>query len=325
MSAEFNFSVLSSELVRAVRGKRSQARVNLKLGHSFNRMYRWESGQQSISWMDFVQLCEVCKIDLAGILRKHFGFSAPLKNYGALVKILMGEQSGQQMASSLGVSSYVVRSWRSERTVPSLEKILLLIHVSMMIIPEFCAEFSVAEPLPSLRAIVKQRQEVKKLLYQYPWIEPAIVSLSLDVYLRQKGHPPGFLQERVGITHAQEEMMFAELLRLGVVEKKQGKYSVLLPHIDTRGNLQGSSQIRSYWLEKTKKFVDALTALPKHTTIGYFVMPVSLEAQEKIRMAYYEFCNSVIAIVKADTKPKEKVEILCCQLLDLSELSEQDR
>ena len=51
------FKKISIDLLKLIRGKRSQQQMNDRLGHSFNQSYRWEKGITKISWPGFVEYC----------------------------------------------------------------------------------------------------------------------------------------------------------------------------------------------------------------------------------------------------------------------------
>ena len=65
-SLDYNQLVL--ELVREIRGGKSQAWLNKRLGVQHNLSYRYESGYKKIYWDEFVTFTKVFKIDWQKIM-----------------------------------------------------------------------------------------------------------------------------------------------------------------------------------------------------------------------------------------------------------------
>jgi transcriptional regulator with XRE-family HTH domain len=63
-----NYDALTSELVRALRGRRSQGAINRKLGRSSNAVHAWEHGSRSPRASDFFKLGRLAGVDVAHVL-----------------------------------------------------------------------------------------------------------------------------------------------------------------------------------------------------------------------------------------------------------------
>ena len=317
-----DFDALSQDLLRSVRGKATQLKINRQLKTNYNRLYRLESGLQQITWLDFVKVCEACNVDLSNILAKHFGFSESPLHFGGLIKILVTNFARKDICAALKVSDYVLRSWANEKRTPPLTRMLELIDYTMEILPEFFLEFS--EKLPSvLEGAQQKKQEYKEFIYQYPWVQAGLAALELESYKKSKLHNGSVFRKASGLSIEDEKLFIRSLLQNGLIENQNGHYVSTMRSIDTRGSLKGSISMRKYWLGRIEKFLDSLKETPKLSINGYFTMALSADAQKKIREAYYEFCNTALRIAKEDKKPKDRIEILSLHLIDLSELNEE--
>lgn len=65
--------LLASELIRQLRGARSQGALNRRLGRSSNVAHAWERGARRPTASDFFKLARVARIDVARILADFAG------------------------------------------------------------------------------------------------------------------------------------------------------------------------------------------------------------------------------------------------------------
>lgn len=95
------YAEVARELVRAVRGKLSQAQLNRKLGYETNQLYRWEAGKRSISWVNFEKLTRACKVDLRKVLKREFGYSGSADDSASLLRHFVGQSSVSGFAKTM--------------------------------------------------------------------------------------------------------------------------------------------------------------------------------------------------------------------------------
>ena len=58
-----DFERIGSELIRALRGKRSQKSLSRRLGYTTNVLYSWEKGRSSPTATQFLEMAERCGHD----------------------------------------------------------------------------------------------------------------------------------------------------------------------------------------------------------------------------------------------------------------------
>src|ERR1051325_1235079 len=72
----FDYSLLGAELIRALRGKRSQAALSRRLGYKTNILYIWEAQKGAPTGAGFLQLAERVGVDVKAAL-VHFYRTPP--------------------------------------------------------------------------------------------------------------------------------------------------------------------------------------------------------------------------------------------------------
>src|SRR5687767_1463566 len=75
-----DYALLARELLRELRGRRSQRAISRRLGFESNVIYRWEAGRSTPSAADFFRLVELLKGASAGVVDRflHHKFELPV-------------------------------------------------------------------------------------------------------------------------------------------------------------------------------------------------------------------------------------------------------
>lgn len=103
-----DFHIISRELIRAIRGHRSQATLNARLGYKSNQVHRWESGSSRILWSDFVRFSGCCKISIESILRNEIGYNDDPQNGRKFFSYLIGHTKQAELASRLVIAASLI-------------------------------------------------------------------------------------------------------------------------------------------------------------------------------------------------------------------------
>lgn len=69
MPSQDPYVELSRQLLRAVRGRRSQVDLSRRIGYRSNMVYRWEAGECAPSAASFLALCQKQRVDVPGALK----------------------------------------------------------------------------------------------------------------------------------------------------------------------------------------------------------------------------------------------------------------
>src|SRR5688500_5257721 len=128
----FDAPLLVQQLVRALRGRRSQTALSRRLGYRSNVLYTWESGRREPAASELFRVVARTggspaeafasfRIDLSDLdLRTPAGITQ-------LIDRLRGDARIVDIAESCGVSRYTASRWLSGRTEPRASELVVLI------------------------------------------------------------------------------------------------------------------------------------------------------------------------------------------------------
>jgi transcriptional regulator with XRE-family HTH domain len=315
-----DIEAVRSQLLKSLRGDRSQNYLSRKLGYRFNQVYRWETGHTKIPWPSFVRLCQICKIDLGATLKNTLGFVEKPERCDLLVKNITAPASQSYMSKKVGVSRFVLSHWISGRTTPSLDDILRLVDKVTFALVEFVGGIAKIDTIPALRKDFEKREARKRILVRYPFLEAALACLELVDYQRLKKHQEGFISDRIGISLEEEKKLLSELKQVGTLLFKEGRFvfnESALENFDIRGDFQAVKGIKKYYIERaTNKLLKASENSRKDLFI-YYTFSVDEKAAAQINKEAVEFLKRVIEISEQRPKEPTQVRVLNMHFLDL--------
>lgn len=318
---EAGTTILERELVRSVRGALSQDQLSRRLGFSFNQVYQWEAGRTRISWADFARLARARKADLAPPLRDRLGYVGDLGDGAALARHLIGDLSAPEAARRIGVSAYVIRSWRTGRTQVLLGSILALLQRLQNFLPEFVGAIADVALIPSLRRELERRERQRRFFFDFPLGSAALHCLDLTELKAKPAYPDGFLARKLAVGLPEERAMLAEMLSSGVICRVGRHFKVLCRDLETSGDFADALRTRRFWLERLLKMMETLRERPEFTVFALTSYDVSKAGHARVKQAHFEFLTKVYEILASDLDPKERVIIQLFQMLDLEESS----
>ncbi len=304
------YSSLRRELLQIIRGHRSQAFINRRLGFKFNQIYRWESGYTAITWTDFLKLASVCHVDVESALRKVLLFEGNPRRSDLLIKHLIGETSVTRIASILGKSRFTVARWVKAQSEPTLDDMLSLFHLQALLLGELLGCLVPVEQLSSLDPQLKRQHLQKQLFYSDPRIGVAIRCFELKDYQELRQHQEGFISRKLGIDINDERELILKMNSAGMIKKLKGKYTVQLRRIDTSGHFIGNTKIKKYWTHVACNYLEKLKEPPRDALFGYHVFSASSRTRKEIQKAMAEFQAQVKALIGSDDQPAEELLVL---------------
>jgi transcriptional regulator with XRE-family HTH domain len=196
---------LSAELVRALRGRRSQPALSRRLGYASNAVYGWESGRRAPSAGTFFRLAALSGVDVTGALRRFSVAADPnaLQQRAGLarwLRALGGERSNSELARAVHADRTTVTRWLDGRTEPKLPELLRYVRATTQRLLEFLACFVDPASLASARATYADLVAQRRLAYELPDSHAVLRALELDAYRALPRHEPGFVAHRIGIS-----------------------------------------------------------------------------------------------------------------------------
>lgn len=309
-----NYEHASRELISALRGKRSQAVMNRRLGYRSNAIYTWETGRCHPAMSKFLVLLERVGVSPREWLSNFTRFDMPSNDdradlVRAFVLQLRGNLSIAELARLTGRSRYAVMRWfggKAELTLPQfLEVVEATTHRSLDLIA------ALVDPtlLPATAREFRKLRAAREVAYDSPWSHAVLRCLELQEYLALPEHEAGFVARRLGITLEQEEDCLARLAAAGQIRKRNRRWTFGKPTtVDTRSERDRDRELRAFWAR-----VSADRA--RQTRIlGYNLFAVSKADEDRIvelSRNYFEQVRSIVSV----SAPSERVLLLNLSLL----------
>src|SRR4051812_16353881 len=317
-----NYESLSSELLRALRGKRSQTAFSKRLGYRSNVAYAWESGRAWPTALDFFAILERSGRKLEPVLAAFFrlpaGASAKadlrsVHGIAAFLDDLRGQTAIVDLARAAKRSRFAVARWLKGEAEPRLPDFLRLVECASLRLLDFIATFIDPSTLPSAAKPWRELETARRAAYEMPWSHAVLRVIELPAYRLLSAHEPQFIAERLRISREEVERCVSLLLETGQL-KKRGKR--LIPGaaltVDTRGDAARSRQAKVFW---TKVALERLEG-GADGTFSYNLFSVSRADLERIRELHRAYFRELRRIV-AESEPAECIALANVHLLEL--------
>jgi len=318
------------ELLRSLRGKRSQLALSRRLGYSFNQVGKWESGHTKIRWDEFVRLSGLCKSPLDQALTNHYKYKGTAANCDAIIKNLIGSERVSTIAKKTGFSRHSLAKWLKKSafpTVPEMFRLLLLYRGGDDHLVSFIGSLvSSIDELPSIAPEYRQRVKQIELSYQHPWLAAVKDCLSLQSYQRLEKHREGFVSRCLRISTAEEKMALDFLTEVGVLTFSKGKYQVTGKKLmfqenilDKEKDIEGNFRLREYWWSQALNHLISRPAWSS-LTFAFQTFTVSESAFRKIRALSVQYFSDVTKIIEEDEEPRTLLRVMNLCFFDPSGL-----
>jgi len=316
--------LLASELIRALRGTRSQGRLNRRLGRSSNVAHAWESGSRKPAASDFFKLASLARIDVSRVLSEfgddagHTGGSVEFSAHriaGWLGTLARG-RSHAELARAVQRDRNTVARWLAGSSEPRLPDLLRFVEATTQRGLDFVARFVDPSALPSLSAIWGDLERQRRLAYELPWAHAVLRVLELEDYARLPEHRRGFIAERIGIEVELEDECLQALAGAGQIQKRRKKWRVRrVLAVDTRDDPAGNLRLKQHWARVAGERLEH-GSLPRGSQYSYNLFAISDAGLEQIREAHLQYYERVRAIV-AECRQPTRLALVNIQLLPL--------
>lgn len=309
MHAELNFKELAQELLRSLRGTKSQAYVNKKLGFTGNQVYRWEKGLRHIDWSDFVKVCRVQNVDLLKIFQVHFGYKEKSVDGALLVQYFVGNLPMKEAVQTTGFSRSVLTKWMKGATSPQLHHILQLIEFPNQLLLNFLREVVGTYKFQSLEKYENHIQKLKDFYYAEPMLVGITAFLETSCFETKKEFVAAMAQT-FQTSEEHIEGLLKRMVQLGLLEDTKSVSRVKTRSTDTRGSFEGSVNLRKYWYRYTLRVLEKLQPQETNHLFPFVVFCVSEKADKQLREAHYQYLARLRAIAEEDTGDKTVVRAI---------------
>ncbi|HMI91776.1 MAG TPA: DUF4423 domain-containing protein, partial [Polyangiales bacterium] len=260
-SPDQDFEQIARELMRALRGKRSQPAMSRRLGFRTNVAYAWEAGRSYPTASGFLRAAQRCGVDVRRALEGFYRTPPPwLREQAsavsprAVAQLLSDLGAGRpivELAAAVGKSRFAIARFLRGDTEPRLPDFLRLVQGTTLRLLDFLAAFVDPARLPSVAEAARRLEASRRIAYEEPLTHAVLRVLELADYRALPAHVDGFIATRLAITLAAERRYLKLLRQSGQVELRAGR---LVPTevsaVDTRRDPEKAAALRRFWTQE---------------------------------------------------------------------------
>jgi transcriptional regulator with XRE-family HTH domain len=318
-----DYERLAAELLRALRGKRSQAAFARRLGCRGNAIYTWEAGRNFPTAARTFQAAKRSGIDGLAALQR-FYVRPPAWLHGCnpsqpqtlarLLDDLRGKTPVQTIADSIGRSRFAVSRWLKGQTQPRLPDFLRLIEATSLRLLDFIACLVDPAGLPSIAEPWRDLEATRRAAYDVPWSQAFLRALELEDYRALPAHVPGWLAGQLGLSIDEETQSLALLEHSGQIRMQRGRYRpARVTTVDTRADADAARRLRVFYSRVASDRIEHDTrASSAYNLFG--VSHADLTRLRELQRAYFREMRTIIA----QSQPVEVIALANLQLIELS-------
>jgi hypothetical protein len=323
-----DFDALSAELVRALRGRRSQAAFSRWLGFRSNVVHSWETRKAWPTAALFFRVAERCGRDLP----KLSGDFLPVRSEGArqlttregvaaFLEELRGRLPVIELARLTGRSRFAVARWLQGFTEPRLPDFLRVVEAASLRVVDLAAGVVDAAHLPSLRARLRAMNAAREAAFDVPWSQAVLRATELELYRSSAKHEPGLIARLLGITLEEEQRCLDLLVATGQLSFAQERYIAGAPlAVDTRVSGLRSRDLKVWWSRISLGRLQA-GAEGLYFFNLFAVSQKDLERLEELQRGYFRELRRIVA----ESEPSECVVLVNWHLLPLAKRTSLER
>jgi transcriptional regulator with XRE-family HTH domain len=316
----------SRQLLRALRGRRSQTGFSRRAGYRSNVCCDWEAGRRFPTAERVLALCYLLRIDVSGAFTgfqpacaSALGQGAQDIRVAAWLDALRGDTAASALAVRAGVSRYAVARWLSGGAAPRLPEFLLLVQAITGRASDLVAALVPIEEVRELLASHERRQSAKRLAFDAPWTEAVLRVMETDGYRKLARHRPGYVAGCLGIAAEVERDALDRLESAGVLQRQRGRYVDAEPlSVDTSAPAHDIQRLKAHWTRVSLKRLEAPLA---QDWLGYNVISVSNADIERVREILRRAFREIRALAAA-SEPVQRAALLNLQLVTWPEPGE---
>jgi len=316
-----DYDVLARQLLRALRGRRSQVQWSRWLGYRSNVAYAWESGRRAPTATEAMRAMQRAHIEPSEALRRFFTTPpgwlcdtdlAQPEGLVRLLRELKGQVSVAELARRSGLSRHQVSRWLSGRTQPRLPDFLRLVQGATLRVVDFVSAFVDPLTIPEIAELWRRLEARRAGAALHPWTQAVVRVLELDDYLALPAHDDAFVARRLGVDEEEVRRCLDFLLDTGQIDVVEGRYTARPMAVDTRAQPWVGRSLKAHWSRVAAERVEG--ASPGQ--FSYNVFSVSRRDFERIRKLHLDYFRALRAVV-GDSEASEVVAVANVQLFPL--------
>jgi transcriptional regulator with XRE-family HTH domain len=319
MTPTTDFRRAASQVLRSLRGQRSQLAFSKRLGYRSNVACDWEAGRRLPTASETLRACTRLRVDVDVAFRGFQPACAAALRSGSTLRVdrwlgeLRGSTPVSQLAARSGFSRFAISRWLQGRAAPRLHDFLALVEAISGRASDLVGGLVPIADVPELYDQHLQRAARKRLAFDAPWSEAVLRVMETTGYRADPQRARGYIARRLGLRDAQEQDLLRNLEAAGILRRRDGAYMDLAPlSVDTASaSAADVAQLKAHWTNVCLERVRA----PRPTDwLGYNLVSTSAADLERIREVLRRAFREIRAIAAA-SEPAESVALLNLQLV----------
>lgn len=315
--ASRRFESAASELLRSLRGHRSQVAFARRLGYRGNPITDWEHGRRYPTAPEALRAAARVRLDVPASFASFLPASPPTSGgkwaVAAWLDSLRGSTSIADVARRAERSRFSVSRWLSGRSTPRLPDFLRLLEAITGRAGEWVAALVPIEQVPSLAAEYRRVAAARTVALDRPWSEAIMRVMETTGYQSHRGDSVAFIAAALAADEREIREALLALEQAGLVDEQRGSYRVTgTLMVDTKISAHGRRRLRTHWASVAQRRVSE--GDDDDSWFAYNVISVSASdyalIEQRLRAAYRE----VRSIVRA-SEPSEVAALLTMQLV----------
>lgn len=305
----------AAQLLRAIRGGRSQRAFAMRLGYRGNPITDWERAKRSPTACEMLRASELCGLAATQAF-EHFARLPPPKpchdarSLAVWLNALRGDLPISELATRVERSRYTVGRWLAGRTQPRLHEWLQLVDAITERVHDWVAALVPISEVASLASAHYRAEAVRTLAAKQPWTEAVLRVLETQHYRNNPEVGHATLAAWLNVEPSTLQAALEGLIQTGILQRAGERYEALRPlSVDTRP--AAIAALKRHWLGVAQK--RAADVIP-HDWFGYNVISCSQKDLQRIRDCLRRAYQESRAIVAA-SEPSETSALLLMNLI----------
>jgi hypothetical protein len=312
-----SFDAIARQVLRALRGHRSQAALSKRLGFRSNVAAKWESGQRMPTAQEALAYGTRLKLDpLPALESLNRNAAAALgdgavPDLGAWLRALKGTQLLGTIADRSGLSRYSVGRMLAGQSEPRLPQFLALLDAITDRVEDFVDGWVGVEHVPLLEPRLRRTRAARAALFQRP-LCLAVMCLLDTVGLRcERTAQLSLLCQLLERSPVEIEACLDILVEGGVIRLAEDRYVTAgALTVDAHSSPDQERAARHFW---TGVGHERTARLRPDDLCSYNVFSVARKDYARLKELQREFYRGARALIAA-SEPTEVAGLLVVQL-----------
>lgn len=296
---------VARQLLRALRGPRSQVAFSRRLGYTTNVAADWEVARRFPTGGRTLEVAARCGVDVDAVIEQFSPRTADAWRADGLpgwLRALAGRTSQLDLAQRSGATRFQIGRWLRGDAEPRLPQLLALVDACTGRVGDWAGALARGWPIPALDQLTATRREVLRLAYDEPWSAALLVGAAIAPPV----DPEGWLAERLGLPRARVVQLLEVMVRGGVVERTAAGLKVvgqLTVDVPPDGDV---ARIRRHWAQVATERLAAPHPADRFSFNVCALSRADLERVQALQAAYFRELRSIVAA----SEPLEVVAVV---------------